>query len=150
MSIWKRKFTVEEIMAFHEKTILKPLGIEVMEIGDDFVKGKMPVDSRTCQILGMLHGGASVVLAESLGSIGANMVIENPNSAAFGLDINANHLRPATSGFVYGTAKPIYIGSKTQVWGIEIADEKGKLVCISRLTMAVVEMKEAGLRNFGI
>lgn len=136
-------------MSFHERTILKPLGIEIVEIGEDYVKGKMPVDSRTCQTLGMLHGGASVVLAESLGSIGANMVIDAPKFLAFGLDINANHVRPATSGFVYGIAKPIHIGSKSQVWSIDITDEKGRLVCISRLTMAVVEMKEGKTGNLG-
>lgn len=128
-------------MFFHERTILKQLGIEITEIGDDFVKGKMPVDARTHQGSGILHGGASVVLAESLGSIGANMVIDISKFIAVGLDINANHLRPVYSGFVYGTAKPIHIGNKTQVWNIEIADDKGKQVCISRLTMAVVERK---------
>lgn len=141
MSIWKRKFSIEDLMAFEEKTILKPLGIEITEIGDDFVKGKMPVDHRTCQTLGMLHGGASVVLAETLGSIGANMAIGDPGEIALGLDVNANHLRPVSSGFVYGTAKPVHIGNKTQVWSIEIADEKGKIVCISRLTMSVINMK---------
>ncbi|MBL4658645.1 MAG: hotdog fold thioesterase [Flavobacteriales bacterium] len=120
--------------------ILEVLGIEVLEIGDDFVKGKMPVDHRTHQPHGILHGGASVVLAESLGSIASNLVVDSSKQYAVGLDVNANHLRPVSEGYVYGISRPIHIGRKSHVWSIEITNEEGKMVCISRLTMAVIDI----------
>ncbi len=99
----------------------------------------MPVDHRTVQPMNILHGGASVALAESLGSIGSFLTVDHTKFHCVGMEINANHLRPVSSGFVYATAKPIHIGSKTQVWSIEIVNEQEKLVCISRITMAVIE-----------
>lgn len=119
------------------------IGIEITELGDDFLSGSMPVDHRTIQPMGLLHGGASVVLAETLGSIAANLVINPATHYCVGLDINANHLRPVKGGKVTGTAKPLHLGKTTQVWSIEIKNEEGKLNCISRLTMAVVERQTA-------
>jgi len=107
----------------------------------------MPVDERTTQTMGILHGGASVVLAETLGSIGANLVVDPAKYACVGLDINANHIRSVRQGLVTGTTRPIHIGSTTQVWGIEIKDEAGRMVCISRLTMAVLKLTEGGGAN---
>lgn len=115
------------------------LGIEFTEIGSDFLSASMPVDSRTQQPFGMLHGGASVVLAESLGSAASNMCVDPKLFHCVGLEINANHLRPVESGKVYGKAIPLHLGKKTHVWDIKIVDEKDRLVCISRLTVAVVQ-----------
>lgn len=118
--------------------MLEHLAIEITELGNDFVKGRMPVDHRTVQPMSILHGGASVALAESLGSIGAYLTVDPTKYHCVGMEINANHLRPVSSGYVYGTAHPLHIGSKSQVWNIEIVNEKNKLVCISRLTMSVI------------
>ena len=117
------------------------IGLKVAEIGDDFVRGTMPVDQKTMQPYGRLHGGASVVMAEELGSFAANLCLDPNEAFAVGLDINANHLRGVTSGSVTGTARPVHIGRTTQVWQIHIEDDAGKLVCLSRLTMAVVSKK---------
>jgi len=114
------------------------LGMRVIEVGDDFIRGTMPVDYRTKQPFGLLHGGASVALAETLGSLAGTMCIDATKEMAVGLDINANHVRAATSGIVTGTARPLHVGRNTQVWEIRIENEDGKLVCISRLTLAVV------------
>lgn len=122
-------------------TIAEQLGIEWLEIGDDFVKAKMPVDHRTKQPMGLLHGGASVVLAETLGSMAANLCLDISKEYAVGLDINSNHLKSVREGFVIGVTKPIHIGSKTQVWEIKIYDEKDNLINISRLTMMVLSYK---------
>lgn len=118
------------------------LGIEILEVGEDFIKGRMPVDHRTVQPFGLLHGGASVTLAETLGSIGGGLCIDFPEKTVVGIDINANHIKSARSGFVTGVAKPIHVGGKTQVWEIKIENEKNQLVCISRLTLAVIEVKK--------
>ena len=116
------------------------LGIVFTELGDDFLRGTMPVDERTKQPYGLLHGGSSVLLAETLGSMAANLCVEDPaTQQAVGLEINANHLRAAKSGIVTGTARPLHLGRSTQVWEIRIEDEAGRLVCISRLTMSVVK-----------
>jgi len=131
---------LESMRQMEHGNILEVLGIEILEVGDDYVKGKMPVDKRTHQPHGILHGGASVVLAESLGSIASNLVVDTTKQYAVGLDINANHLRPVSEGFVYGIAKPIHVGRKSHVWSIEITNEEGKMVCISRLTMAVIDI----------
>lgn len=120
-------------------TMSEYIGIEFCAIGPDFLTAKMPVDHRTWQPLQMLNGGASCVLAETVGSMAANLVLDREKYVALGLDINANHLRPALNGFVSGTARPIHIGKKTQVWEIKITDESENLICISRLTMAVVD-----------
>lgn len=137
--IWFKAVTPADLAWMEKGTIHEVLGIEITEIGDDFISGKMPVDGRTRQPAGILHGGASVVLAESLGSIASNLVVDETKYQCVGLDINANHLRPVADGFVYGTARAVHLGRKTQVWSIEIKNDTGKLVCLSRLTMAVLE-----------
>ena len=137
--IWSRKYELEEFVPFQEQTLLEALGIELTEIGDDYLVGTMPVDHRTKQPFGILHGGANVALAETLGSIAAGMVVDMNKFIAVGLDVNANHLRPVSGGNVVGVAKAIFIGKKTHVWEIKISDqETGKLSCISRLTMAIM------------
>lgn len=142
MKIWKvDNITIEAVNQQSKGTIAEQIGIEWLEIGDDFVKGRMPVDHRTKQPMGLLHGGASVVLAESLGSMAANLCLDITKEYAVGLDINSNHLKGVREGFVYGIAKPIHIGGKTQVWEIKIYDEKDNLINISRLTMAVLSYK---------
>lgn len=137
MKIWKKEFTLEALNA-HSNNMVKTLDIVFTEYGDDYIVGRMPVDERTKQPFGLLHGGASVVLAESLGSMAGYLCLEDSAKAVVGLEINANHLRGVREGFVYGKAKPVHTGSKTQVWSIEITDENGKMVCISRLTLAVI------------
>lgn len=137
MAIWKHPMTPEQLNALSRNTIGEHLGIEITEIGDDFVRGRMPVDRRTHQPYGLLHGGASVVLAESLGSIGAGLVVGG-SGAVVGIEINANHLRGVREGWVTGTARPLHTGRTTQVWEIRIENDDGALVCISRLTLAVV------------
>jgi len=137
--IWKKKYTLDELHTFCLNTMVANLGIEFVEIGDDFLKAKMPVDERTVQPVGILHGGASVALAETLGSVAAHMTIDPAKFMSVGLEINANHIRSKKDGFVFGTGKPIHLGRKTQVWHIEIIDEKDKLVSICRLTIAIIE-----------
>lgn len=138
MSIWFRSDFNEYIKSIGNGNMIEHLGIEIEEIGDDFIKGKMPVDHRTVQPAGLLHGGASVVLAESLGSLGANMVVDWNTHYCVGLDINANHVKSVKTGFVFGIAKPLHLGKRSQVWSIDIINETGDRVCISRLTMAVI------------
>jgi 1,4-dihydroxy-2-naphthoyl-CoA hydrolase len=144
MTIWRSLLTVEELNAGRAGTILEHIGVEFTQIGEDFVRGTMPVDGRTRQPYGLLHGGASVALAESLGSTGATMCIDTQQYQCVGQEINANHLRPARQGFVTGTARPVHLGGRTHVWGIEIVNEAGKLVCISRLTVAVIRRGSLG------
>ena len=140
---FKNPLTIEQIHQFGAKTIATPLGIEFVEIGVDFLIARMPVDSRTHQPYGILHGGASVVLAETLGSIASQMMLDATTSQApVGVEINANHLRQVASGWVYGKVTPIHIGRKLHVWDIKITDEQDKLVCISRLTVMIVERPE--------
>jgi len=138
MSIWFRSDFNEYIKSIGNGNMIEHLGIEIEEIGDDYIKGKMPVDHRTMQPAGLLHGGASVVLAESLGSLGANMVVDWNTYYCVGLDINANHVKSVKTGFVFGIAKPLHLGKRSQVWSIDITNEAGDRVCISRLTMAVI------------
>jgi 1,4-dihydroxy-2-naphthoyl-CoA hydrolase len=138
VAIWKQSIELDRINAWNSNSLVEHLGMRVTEIGEDFVRGTMPVDKRTIQPFGLLHGGASVALAESLGSLGANLVLEAGKEMAVGLDINANHVRTATSGLVIGTARPLHLGRSTQVWEIRIEDEQQELICISRLTMAVI------------
>ena len=137
MSIWRRSQTLESLNALGAGTMARPLGIVFTEIGEDFLRGTMPVDDRTRQPLGLLHGGASVALAETLGSTGANLCVDD-SRLCLGQEINANHVRSARTGTVTGTARPLHIGGRSQVWGIDIVDEAGALVCVSRLTMAVI------------
>jgi len=124
-----------------QNTITSTIGIEITDIGDDFICGKMPVDERTVQPFGLLHGGASATLAETLGSIGGGIKVYPNNETVVGIEINANHLKSARDGWVYGEATPIRIGKKIQVWDIRITNEANELVCVSRLTLAVVPKK---------
>ena len=139
MSIWFQPFTLNELNRYQQQTLVTHLGIRYTEIGDDYLKAVMPVDERTKQPAGILHGGASVALAETLGSTGANLAVDRKQKLCVGLDINANHIRAMRSGEVTGTARPLHIGGSTQVWEIRITDEADRLVCISRITMAVLE-----------
>lgn len=138
MAIWKQPLSTEEIDKITEKTLVRHLGIRVIEVGDDYLKATMPVDPRTHQPMGILHGGASVALAETIGSIGAQMCAE-PGHFVVGLEINANHIRGVRDGIVTGVATPIHVGRSTQVWSIRIADEQDRTVCVSRLTMSVLK-----------
>ena len=126
------------INSHRDGTLLHALGIELTEIGEDFLRGTMPVDARTRQPYGLLHGGASVALAETLGSFAGSLCVDPATSIVVGLEISANHVRGKTDGVVTGTARPLHVGRATQVWDIRIEDEAGKLVCVSRLTLAVV------------
>ena len=138
MSLWKQTTNLERINAWNRGCLIEHLGMRITEVGDDYVRGTMPVDARTKQPFGLLHGGASVALAESLGSLAGNLCLDATSEIAVGLDINANHVRGMTDGAVTGTARPLHIGRTTQVWEIRIEDERARLVCISRLTLAVV------------
>ena len=138
MAIWKQDISLERINGWSANTMMETLGIRITEVGDDWLRGTMPVDHRTHQPYGLLHGGASVVLAETLGSTAAMLTLDPAQEVAVGLDINANHVRGVRSGTVTGTARVIHIGRTTQVWEIRIEGETGELVCISRLTMAVI------------
>ena len=124
-----------------ENTLVDHLGIEVIELGEDYLVAKMPVDQRTHQPMGLLHGGASVVLAETIGSIAASFTVNQKLQHCVGLEINANHIRSVSSGYVFGRTKSIHLGKRTQIWEINITNEEDKLVCISRLTMAVIDKK---------
>ncbi len=138
--IWKHQPILAQLNAMNANTLGENLGIEFTETGDDFIIGKMPVDDRTVQPFRLLHGGASVALAETLGSVASSLCIEDLNKKMpVGVEINANHLRPATKGFVYGKVTPIRVGRTMHVWNIEIRDEKERLTCVSRLTVAVVD-----------
>jgi 1,4-dihydroxy-2-naphthoyl-CoA hydrolase len=139
MSIWRSLRTVEELNRNRDGTLIANLGILFTEIGDDFVRGTMPVDTRTVQPYGLLHGGASVALAETLGSMGASMCVDAAEYQVVGQEINANHVRAARSGLVTGTARAVHLGGRTHVWSIEIVNDAQKLVCISRITMAVIK-----------
>jgi 1,4-dihydroxy-2-naphthoyl-CoA hydrolase len=132
--------SLDALHTMSANTIANHLGIEFTEIGDDYIVARMPVDQRTHQPFGILHGGASVVLAETLGSIASFLCIRDPaKQHAVGLEINANHIRSVKTGFVYGKVSPIHVGRSTQVWDIRITNEENKLVCISRLTCAIVD-----------
>ena len=137
MRIWQKPISVELLTAGTRKTADEHLGIEFVEVGDDYIVGRVPVDERTRQPYGLLHGGVSVVLAETLGSCGAAFSCP-PGYRAVGLDINANHLRGVSSGWVTGTARSVHRGRTTHVWQIELRDEAGNMTCISRITMAIL------------
>jgi 1,4-dihydroxy-2-naphthoyl-CoA hydrolase len=141
-TVWQRNTDVEGLNAASEGCMVGHLGIRVTEVGADFLRGTMPVDARTRQPFGLLHGGASVALAETLGSLAGNLCLA-ADAMAVGLDINANHVRAVTGGSVTGTARPLHLGRTTQVWEIRIEDERGRLVCMSRLTLAVVPRTDA-------
>jgi 1,4-dihydroxy-2-naphthoyl-CoA hydrolase len=141
MAIWFANPTVEDAMGSQIGLLSQHLGIEFTELGADFLRGTMPVEPRTRQPLGYLHGGASVAFAETLGSVAANFAVDRNRFRCLGQEINANHLRPVSDGLVTGTARPFHIGARSHVWGIEIRDPGERLVCVSRLTIAVVEWK---------
>jgi uncharacterized protein (TIGR00369 family) len=136
--LWTREVTLDGLNALREGTLMGPLDIAFTEVGTDFLRATMPVDERTRQPLGLLHGGASVALAETLGSAAAHCCLSE-DRAAVGVEVNANHVRSVRSGRVTGTVRPVHVGRSTQVWQIRIVDDEGRLVCQSRLTLAVVE-----------
>lgn len=138
-SIWFVKPTIERLNESSRNTICEALGVEFTEIGDDYIRGTMPADTRTFQPMGLVHGGANVVLAESLGSLAANLVVDSSKYYCVGQEVNANHLRGVRSGLVTGTARLVYKGRTSQVWEIKLEDDRGRLSCISRLTMACVK-----------
>ncbi|MDQ0010965.1 1,4-dihydroxy-2-naphthoyl-CoA hydrolase [Luteibacter jiangsuensis] len=138
MAIWKQPIDLARINGWSRGTMMETLDIHFTAFGDDWLRGSMPVDHRTQQPFGLLHGGASVVLAETLGSSAALLTLDVEKELAVGLDINANHIRGVRGGIVTGTAKAVHLGRTTQVWEIRIEEESGKLVCLSRLTMAVI------------
>jgi 1,4-dihydroxy-2-naphthoyl-CoA hydrolase len=137
MAIWKQSIELADLQRFSRNSVVEWLDIRYLEIGEDYLRGTMPVDHRTHQPTGILHGGASVVLAETLGSTAAQLAAP-PGSRVVGLEVNANHLRSVREGRVTGTATALHIGRSTQVWTIEIVDERQRRVCVSRLTMAVL------------
>jgi 1,4-dihydroxy-2-naphthoyl-CoA hydrolase len=139
MTIWKTPLDIHAANARSKATMAEHLGIEFIEVGADYLVARMPVDQRTHQPLGIMNGGASCVLAETVGSTAANYCVDYANFYCVGLDINTNHIRSARSGFVIGTARPFHIGKTTQVWGIEIVGEHGKLISVTRLTLAVLK-----------
>jgi 1,4-dihydroxy-2-naphthoyl-CoA hydrolase len=138
MPLWKSAVTIEQLNALNRDTMMQAIGIVFSEIGDDYLCATMPVDARTHQPFGLLHGGASAALAETLGSTAGMLMLDPAQSVVVGLEINANHLRGVKSGTVTGTARALHVGRSTQVWEIRIEDEARRLVCISRLTLAVV------------
>ena len=140
VSIWFAKPSLDEIAQRFKGTLMENLGIEITEIGPDYLKGKMPVDHRTVQSFGFLHGGASVALAETLGSRAANLCVDLNKHKCVGLEINANHIRSEKSGFVTGIAQPVFIGKSTHVWEIRINNEQDQIVCIARHTVAVRDL----------
>jgi len=142
MSIWQKPISIESLTAMASNTAIPYLGIEFTEIGDDFLRGRVPVDRRTVQPFRLLHGGVSVVLAETLGSMGA-FHSSPEGQLTVGLDINANHLRSAVSGWATGTARPVHRGKSTQVWQIDIENDANELICVSRITMMMMAHKRS-------
>jgi len=139
MSIWRLNPDIEQLNQIRKNSLVETLGIEIITIGDDYIKGTMPVDKRTLQPEGKLHGGASAALAETLGSIGSTLCIDMQNYYCVGMSINSNHLRPATSGYVTGIATPLHIGLTTHIWNIDIQGNQNKLISVSRLTTAILK-----------
>ncbi len=147
MSIWFTSPTIEDANRHMRPVLGGHLGILFTEFGADYARGTMPVEPRTHQPMGILHGGASVVLAETLGSVAANYAVDPAKFYCVGQEINANHIRPVKSGLVTGTARAIHLGSRSQIWGIELRDAQDRLTCISRLTIAVVDRASMGPRS---
>jgi len=144
MSIWfNPSLSVKDLQTFGNDTMIDYIGIEFTEVGENFMKAKMPVDNRTRQVYGILHGGASATLAETIGSVASAMVIDTNKFYCVGVEINANHIRSIKHGYVTGIATPIHLGNSTHVWDIKIVDEREKLICISRLTVFI--LKREGL-----
>ena len=142
MPIWKRPISIETLTEFSRNTAVSHLGIEFLEVGDDFLRARVPVNRQTCQPYGLLHGGVSVVLAETLGSCGAGFCCPD-GWQVVGLEINANHIRGVSEGWVTGTARPLHVGRTTQVWQIELRDDAERLSCVSRITMAALAPRNA-------
>jgi len=139
--IWFRPHTLAGLNATRAGTMMEHLGIEYTASGPDYLEARMPVDERTRQPYGLLHGGASLVLAETLGSYGAALTVDPARVQVVGQEINANHLRAVTDGHVTGTARPVHLGGRSQVWAIEIRDDDGRLVCVSRMTLALLDLR---------
>ncbi len=149
--IWKYQFDAETVTRlFMTNNMIGYIGITCNEVGENYLIGKMPVDERTKQSAGLLHGGANVTLAESIGSLAANLCIDQEKYYAVGLEINANHIRSVSSGWVFGKATPIHLGQSTQLWGIEIKDETGRLLCVVRHTIAVLEKQKTSHLVFNL
>ncbi len=146
MGLWKQPTNLDRLNGWSTDTMMETLGIRITAVGDDWLQGTMPVERRTHQPYGLLHGGASVALAETLGSLAAMLTLDPEKELALGLDINANHVRGVRSGTVTGTARMLHLGRTTQVWEIRIESEDGALVCISRLTIAVVPARTLSAR----
>jgi 1,4-dihydroxy-2-naphthoyl-CoA hydrolase len=140
--LFDKNVNVKQLQEISKNTMVEHLGIEFTEVGHNYISARMPVDHRTVQPMGLLHGGASMALSETLGSVASTMIVDNGKYACVGLEINANHIKSATEGFVSGKATPIHLGKKTHVWDIKIVNEAGQLICISRLTVAVIEKKK--------
>lgn len=143
-TIWRKEGTLEILEQLSRNTMVEYLGIQFTEIGPDYLKATMPVDKTTHQPMGLLHGGASVALAETVASMAGNLAVEE-SKFCVGVEINANHVRSATNGYVKGTARPLALGRTIQVWEIKIVDDNSKLICISRLTLAVKNRKKEKL-----
>jgi len=141
MKIWQTEIDLDRLTARGKNSMSDHLGIEFIELGDDYLVARMPINERTKQPIGIMHGGASCVLAETVGSMAANFAVDNKKFYCVGLDINTNHIRSIREGYVIATAKPFHLGKTTQVWGIEIKNETGQLVSVNRLTMAVLARK---------
>jgi len=144
MAIWRVHRSIEDLKNRSKNTLIENIGIEFIEIGEDFIKAKMPVDNRTKQPYGMLHGGASLAFAETLASEAASLCIDNFQKICVGLEINANLIRSVSDGFVYGVAQPISLGKSIHVWEIKITNEETKLVCISRMTLSILDKNKIG------
>ncbi|MBK9708698.1 MAG: hotdog fold thioesterase [Acidobacteria bacterium] len=141
-SIFKLDFNIEQLHDYHRDSIVALIGIEYVEKGDDYLIARMPVDARTVQPYGILHGGASVTLAETLGSIASFLTLDpSSNQTPVGIEVNANHIKSVKSGWVYGKVTPVHLGRKTHVWDIRITDENNALVCVSRLTVMIIDKK---------
>ncbi len=135
-------YTLEQVNTINKNTLMEHLGIEYTEIGEDYIKGKMPVDKRTLQPAGLLHGGASVALIESLGSAGSALCVDLSKTNVVGIEVNANHIKSARNGYVYGTAKLIHEGRTTHLWEAKIVNDKNELVCVGRLTVLIKHKKQ--------
>jgi 1,4-dihydroxy-2-naphthoyl-CoA hydrolase len=142
MRVWKQQPDLDALNRASDNTLMQVLGIRFTAVGDDWLRASMPVDARTHQPYGLLHGGASVALAETLGSSAAMLTLDPASQITVGIEINANHVRGVRAGVVIGTASALHIGRSTQVWQIRIEDESGALVCISRITMAVMPKRD--------
>jgi len=141
MTIWYRPYTLDELQRLNTGSMAEHLDIRFTEIGPDYLRATLPVDERTRQPFGLLHGGASVSLAETLGSVASNCCVDSAKFYCVGQEINANHIRSARTGHVVGTARPVHLGGRSHVWDIRIEDDQGRLTCVSRLTMSVLESR---------